>query len=95
MTAAEILARIPRRQLQRRNGIILAAEQYGEGLRQMRLSSPAMETAIRDGESTIKQRCLAAGYTEAEAKDCGRIFKMHCLRWLLNTPAVSKGGMRQ
>src|SRR5262249_36122399 len=56
MTAADILARIPRRQLQTRDGIIWAAEQYGEGLRQMRLSSPAMETAIREGEHNVELR---------------------------------------
>jgi hypothetical protein len=86
MTPADFLAGIPRRQLQTRDGIIVAAEHYGAELRKLRLSPATEAAAIRDGERAVKQRCAAAGYSDAEAKDCGRIFKVHCLRWLINTP---------
>jgi hypothetical protein len=89
MTPADLLAKIPRRNLQTRDGIICSAERFAEALRQLRLSVGAEERAIRDAEHNIKVRCLAAGYTENEAKDCARVFKVHTLRWLMNTPLGS------
>jgi hypothetical protein len=86
IAVADLLARIPRHQLQTRDGIIYAAEQFGEGLRNLGLSSPAMEEAITYGANGIAHRCLAIGYSEDEARDLGRLFKVHTLCWLQNTP---------
>jgi hypothetical protein len=89
INVADLLARIPRHQLQTRDGIIWAAEQFGEGLRALGLSSPAMEEAISYGANGIAHRCLTIGYTEDEARNLGRLFKVHTQRWLLNTPHAS------
>ena len=86
IAVADLLARIPRHQLQTRDGIIYAAEQFGEGLRNLGLSSPAMEEAITYGANGIAHRCAALGYTADEARDLGRLFKAHTQRWLLKTP---------
>jgi hypothetical protein len=75
--------------LQSRDGLIVAAEHYGEALRQLRLSSDVEAQAIRDGERNVVMRCRAIGYSDDEARDCGRVFKAHALRWLLNTPLGS------
>jgi hypothetical protein len=89
MTPADLLERIPRRNLQTRDGLIVAAERYGEALRQLRLSVGAEAQAIRDGERNVVLRCRAIGYNDTEAHDCGRTFKVHTLRWLMNTPLGS------
>ena len=83
---ADLLTRIPRHQLQTRDGIIYAAEQFGEGLRNLGLSSPAMQEAITYGANGIAHRCATLGYTADEARDLGRLFKAHTQRWLLKTP---------
>ena len=45
-----------------------------------------MEEAITYGANGIAHRCTALGYTEDEARDLGRLFKVHTLRWLQNMP---------
>ena len=77
IAVADLLAPIPRHQLQTRDGIIYAAEQFGEGLRNLGLSSPAMQEAITYGANGIAHRCAAL---------LGRLFKAHTQRWLLKTP---------
>ena len=86
ISVADLLARIPCHQLQTRDGIIYAAEQFGEGLRALGLSPPAMEEAISYGANGVAHRCLAIGYTEEEARDLGRLFKVHTVRWLSSKP---------
>jgi hypothetical protein len=86
ISVADLLARIPRHQLQTRDGIIWSAEQFGEGLRALGLSSAAMEEAITYGANGVAHRCLAIGYNEDEARDLGRLFKAHTARWLSLKP---------
>ena len=86
ISVADLLARIPRHQLQTRDGIIWSAEQFGEGLRALGLSSAAMEEAITYCANGVAHRCLASGYTEDEARDLGRLFKAHTVRWLSLKP---------
>ena len=58
-----LLARIERRQLQSREGIITAAEDDADGLRSVALSMPAMEEAIAAGlriSLALVQKCRKA-----------------------------------
>jgi hypothetical protein len=72
INVADLLARIPRHQLETRDRIIWATEQFGEGLRALGLSSPAMEGAISYGANGVAHRCFAIGYPQHETRDLGR-----------------------
>jgi len=45
-----------------------------------------MEEAITYDANGVAHRCLAIGYTEDEARDLGRLFKVHTVRWLSSKP---------
>jgi hypothetical protein len=81
---AGLIANIARRDLQTRDGVVFAAERYAQGLLAIAMSKPALDEAIITSATSITARCRAMGYTEEEAADLGRLFRVHALHWLLN-----------